>query len=113
MPILNNSEIDPAIINLHPICPDLKKDIIDTAVQIKKRPFVREEAIVRITINDKKYPNWLTASCPTTANSIKPLEELQDSDLQFNLKIQLCHMLSLASMKTQQINTDGRNGLRK
>lgn len=54
MPILNNSEIDPAIINLQPICPDLKKDIIDTAVQIKKRPFVREEAIVRITINDKK-----------------------------------------------------------
>lgn len=90
MPLPNNFEIDPSILNDLILHPDIKKDLIDTAAQIKKQPFDRIGAIKRIKINNEKYPEWfMFASSITDKNNIKPLEELQDTDLLLNLESQL------------------------
>lgn len=90
MPLPNNFEIDPSILNMLPICPDLKNDLIDTVAQIKKQPFDRNGAIKRIKMNNEKHPGWIMfVSSITGENDKKPLEELHDSDLLFNLEIQL------------------------
>ena len=68
---------------------DLEKDILDTWNELQKNPFDRSAAQKQVLQNDAKYPEIFFAikSMPTTVS--RPIEQMTESDIRYNLEKQL------------------------
>ena len=68
---------------------DLEKDILDTWNELQKNPFDRSAAQKQVLQNDAKYPEIFFAikSMPTTVS--RPIEQMTESDIRYNLENQL------------------------
>lgn len=71
---------------------DLEKDILDTWNELQKNPIDCSAAQRQVLQNDAKYPEIFFAikSMPTTV--LRPIEQMTESDIRYNLENQLQHL---------------------
>lgn len=72
-----------------PYLTDLEKDILDTWNELQKNPIDCSAAQRQVLQNDAKYPEIFFAikSMPTTV--LRPIEQMTESDIRYNLENQL------------------------
>ena len=68
---------------------DLEKDILDTWDALQKTPFDRNTAQLQVIQNNAKYPEIFTAIKALPTTTIRPFDQVTESDIRYNWGIQL------------------------